>query len=224
LNLPVLPTAGDLHGTTISVLAGANKNVFNTWAGKNWGVSAVGYVNNASLGGLILNAASAPTHSLFTFNGTGANNALYVKNLFLTNTAATLNSATKTATALSISPNMAIYYQNAYSNGVPVSANINGWNNNQLLWVSPAVLAQTNIVVQPPVLSASGFNYTVSGVLLPNTSALITNASYKVIVQTTTNLSPAIWVNTYTGIPPFTYTDFGYTNNPQQFYRSKQGW
>jgi hypothetical protein len=224
LNLPILPTAGDLHGTTISVLAGANKNVVNTWAGKNWGGSAVGYVNNASLGGLILNGSSVPPHSLFTFNGTGANNALYVKNLFLTNTAATLNSATKTATALAISPNLVIYYQNAYSNGVPVSGIINGWNNSQLLWVTPSIMAQTNIVVPPPSLSASGFIYTVSGVLLPNASALTTNASYNVIVQTSTNLSSAIWVNTYTGTPPFTYTDFGYTNNLQQFYRSKQGW
>jgi hypothetical protein len=85
-------------------------------------------------------------------------------------------------------------------------------------------MAQTNIMVQPPVLSTNGFTYTVSGVLLPNTSTLTTNASYKVIVQTTTNLSPANWVNTYTSTPPFTYTNFGYTTNPQQFYRSKQGW
>jgi hypothetical protein len=85
-------------------------------------------------------------------------------------------------------------------------------------------MAQTNIMVQPPVLSTNGFTYTVSGVLLPNTSVLTTSASYPVIVQTSTNLSSASWVNIYTGTPPFTYTNFNYTTNPQRFYRSKQGW
>ena len=224
LNLPILPVAGDLHGTTISVQASTNKNVVNTWAGKNWGVSAVGYVNNVSLGALILDARSTPPHSLLTFNGTGVNNALYVKNLFLTNTAATLNSATKMATALSISPNMTIYYQQAFSNGVPVSTVINGWNNGQLLMVSASVMAKTNIVVQPPSLSPTAFNYTVSGVLLPNASTLTTNSSYPVIVQTATNLFMPNWVNVYTGTPPFTFSDSAYPTNPQQFYRSKQGW
>jgi len=51
LNLPVLPASGDLIGTTISVLASTNKNVVNTWAGANRGVSALGYVNNASWAG-----------------------------------------------------------------------------------------------------------------------------------------------------------------------------
>jgi len=41
-------------------------------------------------------------------------------------------------------------------------------------------MAQTNIMVQPPVLSTNGFTYTVSGVLLPNTSVLTTSASYPV--------------------------------------------
>jgi len=222
LNLPILPAAGDLHGTTISVVASASKNVVNTWAGTDWGVSSIGYFNNAAVGRLILNAVNIPPHSLLTFVGAGARNAMYVDNLFLTNNAATLNAASRTATALSISPNLVIYYKQAYSNGVPVSSTINGWNNNRLLWVNPAILAQTNIVVQPPSGLPNGFNYTVSGVLLPNVYGFATN--YNVIVQTTTNLSIPNWVNVYTGTPPFTFTSFSFTNLTQQFYRAKQGW
>ena len=66
LNLPILPASGDLLGTTISVLASANQNVVNTWAGADRGLTNAGYFNNAALGGLILNAsqhsAAQPVH------------------------------------------------------------------------------------------------------------------------------------------------------------------
>jgi hypothetical protein len=136
LNLPILPAAGDLLGTTISEVALTSKNVVNTWAGEDRGVSNSGYVNNAAVGRLILDARSTPPHSLLTFNPAGAGNAMYVDELVLTNFAATLNFATSNATALAISPGMVIYYAEALSNGVSVASTINGWNNNRLRWVS----------------------------------------------------------------------------------------
>ncbi len=229
LNLPILPAAGDLQGTTIYVLASANKNVVNTWAGADRGPSAAGYLNDASLGGLILDASSVPPHSLLTFNGAGIagiSNALYVVNLYLTNTAATLNSASHTASALSISPGMTIYYQTAYSNGVPVSGTINNWNNGQLRWVTPADLtnnAVSTIVMGQPKDPPNSFSFQITGVQLP-TSQMATGANYPIIIEAATNLLSPHWVNVYTGTPPFNFNDFGFTTNHQRFYRAKQGW
>jgi hypothetical protein len=223
INLPILPASGDLLGTTISMIAPTNKYVVNTWAGADRGVSAAGYLNNAALGSLILDARSVPPHSLFTFNPATGTNALYVVNLYLTNTAATLISGSQSASALSISPNMTVYYQNAYSNGVPVSSTINGWNGNRLRWVDPASLtAQSSIVLVEPTDPPESFHFKVNGVQLP--SGLATGPNYKVIIQATTNLLSPNWVNVYTGTPPFTFEDFGFTTNHQQFYRAKQGW
>jgi hypothetical protein len=228
LNLPIKPAAGDLLGTSISETASASKNVVNTWAGQDRGISNSGYLNNAAVGQLILSAVSVPPHSLFTFNGlglTGVTNAIYVDELVLSNNAATFNTASSNVTSLAINPGMVIYYAQALSNGVSVASMINGWNNNQLRWVSTYLgqFSSTNIVVQPLSSGVSdGFKYTVSGVQLP--SGLATGANYKVIIQTATNLVSPDWVNVYTGTPPFTYTSFSYTNNQQQFYRAKQGW
>ena len=147
---------------------------------------------------------------------------MYVVNLYLTNTAATLNFATSNATALAISPGMTIYYQNAFTNGVDVSATINGWNNNRLRWVNPADLPQASIVLVEPADPPESFHFKVNGVQLP--SGLATGSNYKIIIQATTNLIYPNWVNVYTGAPPFTFNDFGFTNKPQQFYRAKQGW
>ncbi len=223
INLPILPVSGDLLGTTITLNCGARQNVASTWAGADRGLTSAGYQNDAALGGLILNAASVPAYSLFTFNPATGTNALYVVNLYLTNSAATLKPGTQMAAALSISPNMVIYYQNAYSNGVAVSSIINGWNNNELRWVTPADLAAVATIelVQPSDPPAS-FNFKVNGVQFP--SGLVTGASYPVIIQAATNLLSPTWVNVYTGTPPFTFNDFSFTTNKQQFYRAKQGW
>ncbi|MDD5139315.1 MAG: hypothetical protein PHY43_03525 [Verrucomicrobiales bacterium] len=222
LNLPIKPAAGDLLGTSISEVASTNKNVVNTWAGEDRGVSTSGYVDNVAVGRLVLNALSVPPHSVLTFNGAGATNAMYVDVLVLTNFAATLNFTTSNATALAISPGMVIYYQQAFANGVDVTTNINGWNNNRLRWVNLANLAQASITLLEPSDPPESFHFKVSGVQFP--SGLATGSNYKVIIQATTNLISPNWVNVYTGAPPFTFNDFGFTTNKQQFYRAKQGW
>jgi len=224
LNLPILPAAGDLLGTTISETALTNQNIVNTWAGQDRGVSNSGYVNDAAVGRLVLNALAVPPHSKITFNGTGPGSALYVDSLVLLNNAATFNFASSNVTSLAINSNLVIYYAQALSNGVPVSGVIDGWNNGHLRWVQTyqGLFNSTNIVTGLPSGPPGPFRFTVSGVQLP--TGFVANSNYKVVIQAATNLVSPNWVNVYTGTPPFTFTSFGYTTNQQQFYRAKQGW
>jgi hypothetical protein len=134
LNLPIKPSSGDLLGTTITCTApGPNKQVVNTWAGTNYGVSFAGYTNNAAIGVLMLDAQGAS--STFKFNGIpGINNALYVDKLVLLDFATNFNGSQ--VFALNISPNMVIYYAQAMVNGVSVAEKLNHLNSNRLLWVT----------------------------------------------------------------------------------------
>jgi hypothetical protein len=135
LNLPIKPLAGDLLGTTITCTApGPNKQVVNTWAGLDYGASAnTGYTNNEAIGVLILDALGAS--SVFKFNGIpGTNNALYVDELVLLDSATNFNSSQ--VFALKISTNMVIYYAQAMVNGASVAEKLNGLNTNRLRWVT----------------------------------------------------------------------------------------
>jgi hypothetical protein len=133
LNLPFKPLAGDLLGTTIycSSPATRNKQVVNTWAGANYGVSTLGYKNNEAVGVLILDALGST--STFQFNGVGTNNALYVDELELLDSATNFNGTL--VGALSINTNLVIYYAQAMANGVSVAEKLNHLNNNRLRWV-----------------------------------------------------------------------------------------
>jgi hypothetical protein len=149
LNMAVLPTnalRGDLLGTSITVFAPTNKIVANTWTAADRGISTSGYVNDAAVGQLTLNALG--NNSLFTFKGAGATNAIYVDELVLTNFAAVFNSARSNVTALVINSNLVIYYAQALSNGVSVAEQINHWNTNHLRWISgyAGYYSSTNIV------------------------------------------------------------------------------
>ena len=59
-NLLLLPNSTqqcNLLGTTVTDIAPRNKNIINTWAGLDYGVSAAGYnTNNMAIGRLILDA------------------------------------------------------------------------------------------------------------------------------------------------------------------------
>jgi hypothetical protein len=145
LNLPIKPLVGDLLGTTIFMKAPApNKQVVNTWAGLDYGVSTAGYTNNEAIGVLILDALGVS--SSFKFNGTGVSNAIYVDDLELRDYATNFNGSL--VNALSISPNMVIYYAQAMVNGVSVAEKLNGLNNNHLRWVPmyTGYFSSTNIV------------------------------------------------------------------------------
>ena len=144
LNLPIKSTAGDLLGTTITNIAPDGDNVINTWGATDRGVSSAGYTNNVALGHLILDAVGPD--SLFTFNGTGTNNALYVDCLELQDYAT--NYANQVVTALAINTNLVIYYAQAVIGGISVAEKLDGYNNNRLRWVGAygGYFSSTNLV------------------------------------------------------------------------------
>ena len=160
LKLPIKPPTGDLRYTTITNIAPANKNVVNTWAGQDRGVSVAGYTNNEAIGRLILDAwTNPPPNTVFTFNGTGVSNAVYVDYLgFLDQ--ATNRDAGGNLSVLSINTNLVIYYAQAVINGVSVAEKINHKNNNRLRWVPQyaGYYSSTNFVY-------AGVTYTVNAAL-----------------------------------------------------------
>jgi len=144
LNLPIKPVAGDLLGTTITNTAPINTKVVNIWAGQDFGVSTAGYTNNVAIGQLILDAR---TNSVFTFNGAGTSNALYVDYLELLDQA-TNRDAAGDPIALTNNASLVIYYAQAVMEGVSVAEKFNHKNNNHLRWV-PAYaghFSSTNLV------------------------------------------------------------------------------
>jgi len=140
--------AGDLLGTTITVYTppGLNKQVVNTWAGLDHGASTTaGYTNNEAIGVLMLDAQGAS--GTFKFNGIpGTNNALYVDELVLLDSATNFNGSQ--VSNIIISPNMVIYYAQAMVNGVSVAEKLNHLNGNRLLWVTNYAghFSSTNVV------------------------------------------------------------------------------
>jgi hypothetical protein len=135
-NLAVLPKESDLRGTRILSYGPQYTAVDHYWAGKNYGVSAAGYTNNAALGALILDGQQ---YSQFVFKGPGTNsyttnsgvvtvipaNAIYVDYLDLR------DYATNFTDSLSIADNMVIYFAAA---SVPVEQ-LDGALNGHLRWV-----------------------------------------------------------------------------------------
>jgi len=147
-NLPILPNLGDLLGTTITNIAPTNKSIINVWAGRDFGVSLNGYTNNVAVGRLFLDALSAPPHSLFTFNGTGISNAMYVDYLELRDQATNRDASGSNFTALAIAPNMVIYYAQAVIDGLSIAEKMNHKNGDHLRWVPQyaGYFSSTNIV------------------------------------------------------------------------------
>ena len=153
LNLPLLPdnptNRGDLLGTMISAMSPPpNKQVVNTWAGQDRGVSNSGYTNNVAVGLLILDAQGAA--SSFKFNGTGASNALYVDELELLDYASYTNhDLAGNLPALVLNTNLVIYYAQAITaGGVSVAEKLNHKNSDHLRWVPTYAghFSSTNIV------------------------------------------------------------------------------
>jgi hypothetical protein len=134
-NLPAKPSVGDLLGTTITNIGPVNRNVVNTWAATDFGVSTAGYTNNAAVGRLILDANGPGT--LFTFNGTGASNAIYVDQLTLLDYASYTNhDINGNIPAISFNTNLVVYYADAIASGVDVSEKLNHKNGNRLRWMA----------------------------------------------------------------------------------------
>ena len=148
LKLSVKPVLGDLLRTTITNICPSVKNVVNTWAGQDRGISTAGYTNNVAIGRLLLDAlTNPPPTTLFTFKGASVSNAIYVDYLgFLDQ--ATNRDVNGNVMVLSTNTDFVIYYAEAVMNGVSVAEKINHKNNDRLRWV-PAYdgnYSSTNIV------------------------------------------------------------------------------
>jgi hypothetical protein len=118
------PTLGDFLGMTLTSTVPVFADVHHTWAGDDVGNTALGYLNNAALGHLVLTLTN---FAQFSFSGASGHDALYVdylemKNFDTNNLAASLN----------IADNFRIYY--ATSN-IPVEW-LDGQLNGKLRWCS----------------------------------------------------------------------------------------
>jgi hypothetical protein len=125
LSLLNYPGNGDLLGTTITnVCPPPNKTINNYWAGTNYGISTIGFSNNAALGHLILDVEGV--NSKMIFNGTGTNNALYVDCLELTGELSYgITNSYDFSKYLSVNTNLVIYFAQALYNGVSIAERIN---------------------------------------------------------------------------------------------------
>ena len=109
-NLLTLPATGDLLGTSLQTsdpsLTG--RFITHTWAGADRGPTPAGYTNNEAVGQLLF--TTQDKSSVFSFQGTGTHNALYVDRLDLS------AFGSNYLTQLSINPNLVIYYAAATNN------------------------------------------------------------------------------------------------------------
>jgi hypothetical protein len=217
-NLPIKPAAGDLLGTTIESDIVGGAQVDHVWAGHDYGRNVVGYLNNAAVGYLYLNAADLTQFPLFNFVGAGSQNALYVDVLDLSSLGADF------VNYLQIADNFKIYYNQAIGDASLTTggAASPGLLNGHLIWMG-STNATTNIVFgassQP--ISPAGFKLSANGVFFPSGLA----ASNIIVLSSTNLLLPLTnWTPIYTGTPPFTFTDTAISNRPAKFYRAKQGW
>ena len=150
LSLPIKPASGDLLGTTIDLFAPTGKIVMNTWAGRDFGDSNAGYTNNVAIGHLILDALGPASGTLFTNNGAGVSNAIYVDRLDLRDYASYTNhNGSGNLPALAFNTNLVIYYADAIAAGAgDVSVQLNHKNNDHLRWVPTyaGYFSSTNLV------------------------------------------------------------------------------
>lgn len=144
MNLPLLPPRASLLGTTITNTAAASVNTPNRWAGRDLGCQPGGFVNNAALGRLILDGATAA--SGFTFQCVNGTNALYVDQLEFRNATTNFSAGSLPETwnvrGVTLATNFTIYYGDAIVNGGSVARKLNGGygvtdtNGGRFCWVS----------------------------------------------------------------------------------------
>lgn len=157
--LPLLPAAGDLLGTTVTNIAVVGTKVVDTWSGHDYGAVPAGFINNAALGQLILDAkGSNPKTCCFQFNRTATGNvtnALYVDCLQLADYS-TNQDTSYNVTNLYFNTNMVIYYAQALRNGVSIAEKLDHKNGDHLRWVPSyaGYFSSTNIVYPAGVTNA----------------------------------------------------------------------
>ena len=129
VNMVSSPVKGDLLATTLSSIAGTNRNNVHIWNSEDRGDHPAGFANNAALGRLVLDGSE---NSRFFFNGSGAGSALYVDTIQLN------NNATNFESAISVSSNLKIYFANLVdTNNLPLPADkFTNAHSGQICWVS----------------------------------------------------------------------------------------
>jgi hypothetical protein len=167
LALTIKPTTGDLVGTTIDTFAQMNQNAYHVWAGADLGANGGGFQNNVSIGRLVLRAN--PKNGLLVFQPAGAQNAMYVSVIDLSNLSSYTNQ-------IRIDPGMTIYFRNSF--GVPPDQ-LNGKFNGRMVWVTSNVVASQASLGSgsPPGLSLT-WNAAAGGIYS---------------IQTTTNIVAPVW-------------------------------
>lgn len=232
------PSKGDLLATKVNSSALAGATVFHDWAGENRGNSAVGFLNNAALGRLVLDGA---TNSTFVFSGTDftGTNGMYIQYLEL------LNNATNFASVIQIDPNVIVYFTDS---NLPADKLTNVFGG-RLVWVTtysgPPPLSisvalpsgkttQINSDLLPSGLLNPSFNnssqtgFTISRVTVVNLPPLTTviswpgEANTTYTVEYTTNLASPNWLTLLTTFAPAdgTVTVGDQAGSPgQRFYR-----
>lgn len=113
------PFQGDLLGTEIRTISSGFRSVTHRWAGQDAGPGPDGFVNNATIGHLILDIRSA--NSKLRFTGTGSQNALYVKTLDF-ELDPSINIDTDLNNLLQIDSNFRIYFINSNAGDKLVTA------------------------------------------------------------------------------------------------------
>ena len=139
-----LPGISSLLATTIRSTAPAYSVVRSTWAGRDYGCTASGYVNNAALGRLRLNGGQDCS---FAFAGSGVSNALYVDTLYLDGFAAERD-ANGDVIALNLASNLCLYYGDVMVRGTSMAEKLNNKNGGRLRWVGnyAGYFCSTNMV------------------------------------------------------------------------------
>lgn len=124
VHLVVKPKRGDLLGTTLKLTAARFEAISHTWAGEDRGAKAVGFVDNAAIGKMVLDGG---LDSLQEFSGIGPSSAIYVDYLEIgPSYLANLSDFVK------INPNFKIYFADS---NVPAEE-LNGALAGKLSWVS----------------------------------------------------------------------------------------
>jgi hypothetical protein len=181
INLFLRPKTGDFLGTTITLTAGPNEEVDNTWDGQDLGPSTKGFLNNAAVGNLILDAADA--NGAFLFQGLDSVNpyAIYVDQIQLQGGASSEQNenGNELFTAFDLPPNMTIYFADATSSGHDISEKLNGAfglegaAGGKLIWLPSyaGIFSSTNI------LFANGITYQVNQALFAEGATIDVNLS-----------------------------------------------
>lgn len=113
------PDHGDLLGTEIRTISSGFRSVIHRWAGQDVGPGLDGFVDNVTIGHLILDIRSA--NSKLRFTGTGSQNALYVETLDF-QLDPSINIDTDLNKLLQIDSNFRIYFKNSNAGDKLVTA------------------------------------------------------------------------------------------------------